>query len=580
MVFHESRPLCFSRITKHETRITAFFRITAFPVARLVPVGTEALQSFFSAPAGIASGEKSRFSGLVMPSSMAQTKAMKARFTSPPALAGKATASRDQRFFTKHETRITNHGFFCTEALQSFFFAPAGIASGEKTGLSCIGIHHPWRERKQDSQARRRSLVEQPQATTNSFSRITKHETRITAFMFFTKHETRITNHGFLSPLMPCSPLFTIVHDCSRLFAIVQQKILSRQVSAHRPAFWLGLTTGLHVSSRGEVKCVSRAEEKARAVVLAKSPPSPLGTRNMRQGHSSSPALRHFFWSKPVLRPCFSRITSHESRITAFMFFTNHESGTHHQPPAGLYLLAARSPRSCALWCGCCAAMARHGRLWRGMGGILPLRKCPRSVRRSRWQPVVKPRVAPRAARIAQLMALCPADKERRGSILDIFDRGATQFRRDASPLNLHFSPRGAAKWVRGPSGRGASRAEEMARAVVLAKSPPSPLGSRNMRHGLSSSPALRHFFWSEPGPVDGFSRNTRHETRITAFLNHGLSGSTAIRHFFWSKPVLCPCFSRVTNHESRITALMFFTNHETRNTKHGLFLVCFTVGW
>ena len=36
------------------------------------------------------------------------------------------------------------------------------------------------------------------------------------------------------------------------------------------------------------------------------------------------------------------------------------------------------------------------------------------------YQPVVKPRVAPRAAR-------CPPDKARRGRILGIFDRGATQ---------------------------------------------------------------------------------------------------------------------------------------------------------
>ena len=35
----------FSRITRHETRL--FFRNTAFPVARMVPVGTEALQSCF-----------------------------------------------------------------------------------------------------------------------------------------------------------------------------------------------------------------------------------------------------------------------------------------------------------------------------------------------------------------------------------------------------------------------------------------------------------------------------------------------------------------------------------------------------
>ena len=88
--------------------------------------------------------------------------------------------------------------------------------------------------------------------------------------------------------------------------------------------------------------------------------------------------------------------------------------------------------------------------------------------------------------------------------------------------LSLHFSPRGEAKWVRGPSGLGASRAEEkgasrLARAGVLAKSPPSPFGLRN-RHGFSGSLAVRHFFWSEPSPLTWFSRITRQETRITAF--------------------------------------------------------------
>ena len=134
--------------------------------------------------------------------------------------------------------------------------------------------------------------------------------------------------------------------------------------------------------------------------------------------------------------------------------------------PSSASAHAARWLLSCALWRG-------MGRLWRGMGGILPLSSVPAPDRRSRWQPVVKPRVAPRAACIAPRAALRPADKERRGSILDIFDRGATQFRRDASPLNLHVSPRGEAKCVRGPSGLGASRAEEkgasrLARAGVL----------------------------------------------------------------------------------------------------------------
>ena len=35
----------------------------------------------------------------------------------------------------------------------------------------------------------------------------------------------------------------------------------------------------------------------------------------------------------------------------------------------------------------------------------------------------------------------------------------------------------------------------------------------------------------------------------------HGFSGSPAVRHFFWSEPSLTKCFSRDTNHERRITA-------------------------
>ena len=40
----------------------------------------------------------------------------------------------------------------------------------------------------------------------------------------------------------------------------------------------------------------------------------------------------------------------------------------------------------------------------------------------------------------------------------------------------------------------------------------------RVTKHGFSGSLAVRHFFWSEPGPLPWFSRITRHETRITAF--------------------------------------------------------------
>ena len=43
--------------------------------------------------------------------------------------------------------------------------------------------------------------------------------------------------------------------------------------------------------------------------------------------------------------------------------------------------------------------------------------------------------------------------------------------------------------------------------------------GPRIASHALSSSSAVRHFFWSKPDSHQWFSRNTRHETRITAFF-------------------------------------------------------------
>ena len=82
--------------------------------------------------------------------------------------------------------------------------------------------------------------------------------------------------------------------------------------------------------------------------------------------------------------------------------------------------------------------------------------------------------------------------------------------------ISLHFSPRGEVKCVRGPSGRGSC---SLARTGVAAVSPHSAPGSRNTQHGLYGSPAVRHFFWSEPGHHQWFSRITRHETRITAFF-------------------------------------------------------------
>ena len=62
---------------------------------------------------------------------------------------------------------------------------------------------------------------------------------------------------------------------------------------------------------------------------------------------------------------------------------------------------------------------------------------------------------------------------------------------------------------------------------------------------------AVRHFFWSEPGPLPWFSRITRHESRITAFHR-------VLRPSGGEKCRLGP-------------PTMVFAKHETRDTNHGL---------
>ena len=140
------------------------------------------------------------------------------------------------------------------------------------------------------------------------------------------------------SPITPCDALFTIVHDCSPLFAIVQQKnIVPEGVRA---------PSGVLVGPHDWPACLIT-----------------------RRGEMRERAVRHFFWSKPVLRPCFS--TNHESRVTNHGLYVLHESGD--APPGPRPVTAClppghRLPARCGA--GCCAAMARHGRLSRGMGGI------------------------------------------------------------------------------------------------------------------------------------------------------------------------------------------------------------------
>ena len=104
---------------------------------------------------------------------------------------------------------------------------------------------------------------------------------------------------------------------------------------------------------------------------------------------------------------------------------------------------------------------------------------------------------------------------------------------------SLHFSPCGEAKCVRGPSGRGASQAEEKGTRRCTCQIVSFTPRSRKTKHGLNASylgataVSLAWVFGS----------------RITRNGGFGLSGSLAVRHFFWSEPGPLPWFSRITNH-------------------------------
>ena len=156
----QSRPTVFheTRNTRHETRNTAFFRNTAFSVVRMVLVGTEALQSFFSslnmirvesddAVAGTENLIRARrgragwrrrsllsnfFSGIYETRNPRHGVSW-ARGASRPEFRGFHETRN-----TRHETRLfpgPKHGFSVarmvlvgTEALQSFFSDLGGIA--------------------------------------------------------------------------------------------------------------------------------------------------------------------------------------------------------------------------------------------------------------------------------------------------------------------------------------------------------------------------------------------------------------------------------------------------------------------
>ena len=340
-----------------------------------------------------------------------------------------------------HESRVTKHGFFSKHG----FFRP-GCAAGGSTG-----------NRRPNHCPRRQAAV----------------------FLF------AIVRH--------CSPLFTIVRHCSPLFSkkiVLQHAIALAPSGRCFPAAFL-LWSGMARLWSG---MGGRRPPRRQHGLLGFHQP-----RITQHGFSLS--LQRLQGEQPQARPTgFSRITRHETRITAFMLF---------------------SLLSCKLWSG----MAR---LWSGMGGRRPPRRQhgplgfhqPRdtqhgfslSLRRLQGeQPQARPtgfsRITSHESRplyfsshdfpafpaiIRPPLPLEPVSARRQpwlpppsGLLPQRLTPNETMLRKEKNVLSLHVSPRGEAKCVRVPSGLGASRAEEkgasrLARAGVLAKSLPSPLGSRN----------------------------------------------------------------------------------------------------
>ena len=136
--------------------------------------------------------------------------------------------------------------------------------------------------------------------------------------MVFAKHETRDTNHGlhaFHESQLPY-PRFPPFPTISRHFPAFPGPPTPpppiKCPRVHAPSAFLGQPPGLPPPCRAARSLLSRALWGGMGRLWrgmgGRRPP------HRQRGLSCSPAVRHFFWSEPVLRPWFSRITRHESR--------------------------------------------------------------------------------------------------------------------------------------------------------------------------------------------------------------------------------------------------------------------------
>ncbi len=220
---------------------------------------------------------------------MTQTKEM---FTDPPAFPGRATASRDQRFFTNHESRL----FFALGARRVVppetavrTTAPAGKPLFSSSPLFTI-VHYcsPLFSKK---------YCPAPVSSQTVLLGANQDPT-----MVFTKHESRDTKHGFFSNHRLDS-LPTIAHHCPLLPGIARGKILSCASVLVPPG-----------------RCFpARCGATRAAMARHGRPPSPApATRPV----GFLPATRHATWVFPVPPATSRRATQSPTN----RFFTNHET--------------------------------------------------------------------------------------------------------------------------------------------------------------------------------------------------------------------------------------------------------------
>ena len=352
-----------------------------------------------------------------------------------------------------------------------------------------------------------------PRPTVFHESRITSHETRLFFSVVRDGWRHRKPPSGPLPP--PASRCFPVRHcSAKKLFCAIALAPPGRCFPARCGAAWCGYGAAWAAA-------VPRAGNTDRKVFTNHE------TRNTRHGfyafhetritqHGFPLSLRRLQGEQPQARPTgFSRITRHESRITAFMLFFPRFPTISHDFPA--FPTISRPPhppgkgsarRSVAALLRVVArhgaAMARHGRPPSPAPATRPVGFSP-ATRHATWVFPIPP---------------------------------ATPGRTAPSPANRFFT-----NHVSRGTNHGLYAFVAAFQRVVERH------GAAMERHGWPPSPA------PATRPV-GFSPATRHAT--------------------WVFPIP-PATPRRT---APSPANVLFTNHETRNTNHGLLSRASAVGW